>query len=60
MRLSELSGINLSNIHENTLTVFGKGNKERTIYLMRPVCRPLGTGSRFVRIRVLRIRMLCS
>jgi integrase/recombinase XerD len=33
MRLSELSGINLSNIHENTLTVIGKGNKERTIYL---------------------------
>jgi site-specific recombinase XerD len=28
-----MSGINLSNIHENTLTVIGKGNKERTIYL---------------------------
>jgi len=33
MRLSELSGINLVNIHGNTLTVVGKGNKERTIYL---------------------------
>lgn len=33
MRLSELSGIDLHNIHENTLTVVGKGNKERTIYL---------------------------
>ena len=33
MRLSELSGINLTNIHEDTLTVIGKGNKERTIYL---------------------------
>jgi len=33
MRLSELSGINLRDIHENTLTVIGKGNKERTIYL---------------------------
>lgn len=33
LRLSEMSGINLSNIHENTLTVIGKGNKERTIYL---------------------------
>ena len=33
MRLSELAGINLSDIHENTLTVIGKGNKERTIYL---------------------------
>lgn len=33
MRLSELSGINMNDIHENTLTVIGKGNKERTIYL---------------------------
>ena len=33
LRLSELSGINLSNIHGNTLTVIGKGNKERTVYL---------------------------
>lgn len=34
IRLSELSGINLSHIENgNTLTVVGKGNKERTIYL---------------------------
>lgn len=33
LRLSELSGINMKNIHANTLTVIGKGNKERTIYL---------------------------
>ena len=33
MRLSELAGINLTDIHENTLTVIGKGNKERMIYL---------------------------
>lgn len=34
MRLSELVGINLSNIREkNTLTVIGKGNKERFIPL---------------------------
>jgi site-specific recombinase XerD len=33
MRLSELVGINLSNIKDDTLTVIGKGNKERTIYL---------------------------
>lgn len=33
MRLSELRGINVSDIHDNTLTVIGKGNKERTIYL---------------------------
>ncbi|MDU1043501.1 MULTISPECIES: tyrosine recombinase XerC [Peptoniphilus] len=34
MRLSELSGINISHLKEdNTLKVIGKGNKERTIYL---------------------------
>ena len=33
MRLSELRGINIRNIRGNTLTVVGKGNKERTIYL---------------------------
>jgi len=35
MRLSELRGINNSDMHENTLRVIGKGNKERTIYLNR-------------------------
>ena len=33
LRLSELTGIELSSIHDTTLTVVGKGNKERTIYL---------------------------
>ncbi len=35
MRLSELVGINIKNIDfsENKMTVIGKGNKERTIYL---------------------------
>lgn len=33
MRLSELCSINLSNIKGDTLTVIGKGDKERTIYL---------------------------
>ncbi len=35
MRLSELVGINIKNIDfsENRMTVIGKGNKERTIYL---------------------------
>ena len=33
MRLSELQGINLSDIRDDTLRVVGKGNKERTIYL---------------------------
>lgn len=33
MRLSELVGINLPDIRENTLRLLGKGNKERIIYL---------------------------
>ena len=33
MRLSELQGIDLSDIVEDTLRVVGKGNKERTVYL---------------------------
>ncbi|HZK29281.1 MAG TPA: tyrosine recombinase XerC [Clostridia bacterium] len=33
LRLSELCGIDLSSWREETLTVIGKGNKERTIYL---------------------------
>lgn len=33
MRLSELRNIDLTDIREDTLTVIGKGNKERTIYL---------------------------
>lgn len=33
LRLSELVGINLSNINGNSLRVTGKGNKERILYL---------------------------
>ena len=33
MRLSELTGLNLTSIVDNTLTVVGKGNKERQLYL---------------------------
>ncbi|MDD6236295.1 MAG: tyrosine recombinase XerC [Clostridiales bacterium] len=33
MRLSELVGINLSDIQDNTLRLIGKGNKERIIYI---------------------------
>jgi site-specific recombinase XerD len=33
MRLSELVGINISDIRDNTLKLLGKGNKERVIYL---------------------------
>ena len=51
IRLSELVGIKLSDIRDDTLTVLGKGNKERMVYLnsaclnaiaeylaVRPVC----------------------
>ena len=33
MRLAELVGINITDIQNDKLTVIGKGNKERTIYL---------------------------
>jgi site-specific recombinase XerD len=33
MRLSELVGINLSKFRDDTLSIIGKGNKERTVYL---------------------------
>ncbi|WP_122789772.1 tyrosine recombinase XerC [Intestinibacillus sp. Marseille-P6563] len=33
MRVSELAGMNLQDIQNDTLRVLGKGNKERTIYL---------------------------
>jgi integrase/recombinase XerD len=35
LRLSELCSINISKIKEDTLTIIGKGNKERTVYLNR-------------------------
>lgn len=41
MRLSELQGIDLSDISEDTLRVVGKGNKERTIYLNQACLRAL-------------------
>lgn len=33
MRLSELCSINIKKIKDDTLTIIGKGNKERTVYL---------------------------
>jgi site-specific recombinase XerD len=33
LRLSELCSINISSIKNDTLTIIGKGNKERTVYL---------------------------
>ncbi|MCX7614180.1 MAG: tyrosine recombinase XerC [Clostridiales bacterium] len=37
LRVSELAGINLSDIQEGRLRVLGKGDKERTVYL-NPAC----------------------
>lgn len=33
LRLSELTGINVNSLNDNTIKILGKGNKERTIYL---------------------------
>ena len=45
MRLSELVGINLSNIKiddsEQTVKILGKGNKERILYLDAAVCEAI-------------------
>ncbi|QCH28159.1 tyrosine recombinase XerC [Clostridium tyrobutyricum] len=41
MRLSELCGIDISKIKDDTLTVVGKGNKERTIYLNKACLKSL-------------------
>lgn len=41
MRLSELVGINLENIRDNTVRLLGKGNKERIIYLNEACVRSL-------------------
>lgn len=38
MRLSELCGINVLDLHEETITITGKGNKERQVYL-NPACK---------------------
>ncbi|HEX2927025.1 MAG TPA: tyrosine recombinase XerC [Ruminiclostridium sp.] len=42
IRLSELVGINLHNIKDNTLTVFGKGGKERSIPLNNACLQAIG------------------
>ena len=43
LRLSELVGINISKINNDTLTVIGKGNKERTVYLNSACVKALDT-----------------
>jgi site-specific recombinase XerD len=42
MRLSELVGINLSRMRGDTLTIVGKGGKERTVYLNQACLDALG------------------
>jgi integrase/recombinase XerD len=48
MRLSELCGINISKIKNDTLTVIGKGNKERTIYLNNACLKSI---DRYLKVR---------
>lgn len=43
LRLSELCSINISNIRSDTLTIIGKGNKERTVYLNNACLRAVDT-----------------
>lgn len=43
LRLSELCSIDLSKIKEDTITIIGKGNKERTIYLNHACLKSLNT-----------------
>jgi len=42
LRLSELVGINMKNIRGDILTVIGKGDKERTVYLNNACKRAIG------------------
>lgn len=42
MRLSELVGLNVSDVKDDTLRVVGKGNKERMVYLNKACLEALG------------------
>lgn len=48
MRLSELCGIQIDKIRDDTLTIIGKGNKERTVYLNEACLKAL---SNYMKIR---------
>ena len=56
MRLSELCGINISNIKDDTLTVIGKGDKERTVYLNNSCLKALDLYLRKRQSSALRIK----
>ncbi len=43
MRLSELCGMNMTDIRENTVRILGKGNKERIVYLNKACQNALDT-----------------
>ncbi len=55
LRLSELVGININNIRGDTLTVIGKGNKERTVYLNQ-ACKDALAAYRVKRDKILNIK----
>lgn len=48
MRLSELCSIQIDKIREDTLTIIGKGNKERTVYLNEACLKAL---SEYLKVR---------
>jgi site-specific recombinase XerD len=48
MRLSELVGINMTSIRGDTLTIIGKGDKERAIYLNAACKNAIG---RYIKVR---------
>lgn len=48
MRLSELVSLNVENITKNTVIIKGKGNKERTIYLSKPMLEQL---DKYIQVR---------
>ncbi len=55
LRLSELVGINVNSIRGDTLTVIGKGNKERTVYLNQ-ACKDAITAYKVKRDKILNIK----
>jgi site-specific recombinase XerD len=57
LRLSELVGIDISKIKDDTLSIIGKGNKERTVYL-NDAC--LMAIKNYLPVRNLRVENVCS
>lgn len=43
LRLSELANLNINQVNTNILSVIGKGNKERKIFLTPVAQKPLAT-----------------